>query len=59
MDNEKILLKEIDLAQDVIKRMANNSFIIKGWTITLVLNLPRPLGRGRFSPFHAARNTPS
>lgn len=37
MEKEKILLKEIDLAQDVIKRMANNSFLIKGWTITLVV----------------------
>lgn len=37
MDKEKILLKEIDLTQDVIKRMANNSFLIKGWTITLVV----------------------
>lgn len=30
------LLKEIDLIQDCIKRMANNSFVIKGWTISLV-----------------------
>ncbi|HMM37159.1 MAG TPA: hypothetical protein PKB11_00205 [Desulfovibrio sp.] len=37
MDKDKILLKEIDLIQDVIKRMANNSFLIKGWTITLVV----------------------
>lgn len=33
----KILLKEIDLIQDVIKRMAHNSFLIKGWTITLIV----------------------
>lgn len=37
MDREKVLLKEIDLTQDVIKRMAHNSFLIKGWTITLVV----------------------
>jgi len=38
MTNEKkeILHKEIDLIQDCIKRMASNSFFIKGWTITLI-----------------------
>lgn len=36
-DINKIMLKEIDLVQDIIKRMANNSFLIKGWTITLVV----------------------
>jgi hypothetical protein len=39
-DNEALrsyLLKEIELIQDIIKRMAHNSFLIKGWTITLVV----------------------
>ena len=31
------MLKEIELIQDIIKRMANNSFLIKGWAITLVV----------------------
>ena len=31
------MLKEIDIIQDIIKRMAFNSFMIKGWTITLVI----------------------
>jgi len=31
------LLKEIDIIQDIIKRMAFNSFMIKGWAITLVV----------------------
>lgn len=31
------MLKEIEIVQDIIKRMANNSFIIKGWCITLVV----------------------
>lgn len=35
MDKE-ILHKEIDLIQAVITRMANNSFLLKGWMITLV-----------------------
>jgi hypothetical protein len=34
--NERILHKEIDLIQDCIKRMAHNSFLIKGWSITLI-----------------------
>lgn len=31
------MLKEIDIIQDIIKRMAFNSFIIKGWAISLVV----------------------
>lgn len=34
MDNNN-LHKEIDLIQDCIKRMAHNSFMLKGWTITM------------------------
>jgi hypothetical protein len=30
------LHKEIDLIQECIKRMASNSFLLKGWTISLV-----------------------
>ena len=33
---KEFLLKEIEIIQDIIKRMAYNSFMIKGWTITLV-----------------------
>ena len=36
MKNEDVLLKEIDLIQSCINRMAQNSFIVKGWTISLV-----------------------
>ena len=31
------LLKEIDLIQNTINRMASNSFFVKGWTLTLVV----------------------
>lgn len=31
-----ILHKEIDLIQSVINRMANNSFLLKGWLISLI-----------------------
>ncbi len=37
-DNLKeYMLKEIDIIQDIIKRMAFNSFVVKGWAITLVV----------------------
>lgn len=37
-DNLKeYMIKEIEIIQDIIKRMASNSFIIKGWAITLVV----------------------
>ena len=34
---EKFFIEEIKIIQDVIKRMAFNSFMIKGWAITLVV----------------------
>jgi len=36
MDNKEILHKEIDLIQGVINRMANNSFLLKGWLVSLI-----------------------
>ena len=39
-DDDKLpshMLKEIEVIQDIIKRMANNSFLIKGWALTLVV----------------------
>ena len=35
MDKE-ILHKEIDLIQSIISRMANNSFLLKGWLISII-----------------------
>ena len=37
--NTEILHKELDLIQACINRMASNSFLIKGWMITLVAAL--------------------
>ena len=34
--NKEILNKEIDLIQGCINRMAHNSFIVKGWLISLI-----------------------
>ncbi|MCV6639392.1 hypothetical protein [Candidatus Albibeggiatoa sp. nov. NOAA] len=35
-ERKKDLYKEIDLIQSVMQRMSSTSFLIKGWTITLV-----------------------
>lgn len=37
LDLEKYLFKEVDIIEDIVRRMAYNSFLIKGWTITLVV----------------------
>jgi hypothetical protein len=34
---KEYMLQEIKIIQDIIKRMATNSFMIKGWAITLVV----------------------
>jgi hypothetical protein len=34
---KEYMLKEIEIIQEIIKRMAFNSFMIKGWAITLVV----------------------
>ena len=34
---KEYMLKEIEIVQDIIKRMAFNSFMIEGQTITLVV----------------------
>ena len=34
---EKFFMEEIKVIQDIIKRMAFNSFMIKGWAVTLVV----------------------
>lgn len=36
MKKEEILHKEIDLIQGVVTRMANNSFLLKGWIVSLI-----------------------
>jgi hypothetical protein len=36
MDKQENLHKELELIQSVITRMANNSFLVKGWTMTLI-----------------------
>ena len=36
LDNKEILFKEIDLIEECIKRMASNSFLLKGWAVTIL-----------------------
>jgi len=35
-DAKDILHKEIDLIQECVKRMSNNSFLLKGWLMSLI-----------------------
>ncbi|MBK6364872.1 MAG: hypothetical protein IPF52_15860 [Saprospiraceae bacterium] len=35
MENE-VIHKELDLIQSVLNRMANNSFLLKGWLVSLI-----------------------
>lgn len=35
-NNIEVMHKEIDLIQNCINRMAQNSFLIKGWTLTVI-----------------------
>lgn len=34
---DKFFIEELKMIQEIIKRMASNSFLIKGWSITLVV----------------------
>jgi hypothetical protein len=36
-DLKEFMVKEIDIIQDIIKRMAYNSFLAKGWSVTLIV----------------------
>lgn len=38
--NHQNLHKELDLIQQVIERMARNSFMLKGWSLSLVVIIP-------------------
>ena len=33
---KEFMIKEVEIIQDIIRRMAFNSFMVKGWTVTLV-----------------------
>ena len=32
-------LRHLEMIQNIISRMANNSFLLKGWTVTLVAGI--------------------
>ena len=36
-ERKEFLFKEVDIIQAIIKRLANNSFLFKGWMITIVV----------------------
>lgn len=50
-DDLTSLHKEIDLIQNCISRMAQNSFLIKGWAITLIVITWAILGKVSLSSF--------
>ncbi len=35
-DLKEFMFKEVDIIQNIINRLSHNSFVIKGWTITLI-----------------------
>ena len=54
---EGLILKEIDLLQDCITRMAHNSFMIKGWVLTIVVSVVVLLPQKVNLSQNAIRNT--
>lgn len=38
-DKNNLYIKEIEIIQDIIKRLAQNSFFIKGWALTLIVGV--------------------
>jgi len=34
---QQYLFKEVEIVQDIVTRMANNQFYVKGWSITLIV----------------------
>ena len=54
---EGLVLKEIDLLQDCITRMAHNSFMIKGWVLTIVVSVVALLPQKVNLSQDAIRNT--
>jgi len=37
IDNYDVMVKELELIQKIIERFSRNSFLIKGWAVTLVV----------------------
>ena len=47
--NEKILIEEVKVIQEIIKRMASNSFNLKTWTVALIVVAILFRGDGKYS----------
>lgn len=39
IENSELKIHYLDMIQDVIKRMQNNSFILKGWAVSLIAGI--------------------
>ncbi len=46
--NEQMLIEEVKVIQDIIRRMAINSFNLKAWTITLIVATVLFNGSGKY-----------
>jgi len=38
-NRKEFLIKEVEIVQSIISRMASNSFLVKGWAITLIVGI--------------------
>ena len=59
MDSDEKLAKHVDLVQGVISRMASNSFLLKGWSVTLVAGLFAVAASGGYWAYSAIGLLPS
>lgn len=59
MDQDEKLAKHVELVQGVINRMASNSFLLKGWSVTLVAGLFAVVSSGGHWAYSAIGLLPS
>ena len=53
MDTDEKIIRHLDMVQGVIERMARNSFLLKGWAVTLVAASLWLIARGGMSSVQA------
>ena len=53
MENDEKIVKHLEMVQVVVERMARNSFLLKGWAVTLVAASLWLISRGEVSAYGA------
>ena len=53
MDSDEKIVRHLEMTQSVVERMARNSFLLKGWAVTLVAASLWLIVRGGMSGFSA------